>query len=114
MYQIFRSTYHITIACPWIRYLKTKSGKCGRPYKMELYGLRCGYCSSTWHIKDICWKCGKDGKTPFVANNYLEVLIDDEETTLEQLNRLCNMKHGVFSGTMIPRRHLCTKTTMGK
>ncbi len=41
-----------------------------------------------WDTKNICWKCGKDGKTPFVANNYLEVLIDDEETTLEQLNRL--------------------------
>ncbi len=25
----------------------------------------------------------KDGKTSFVANNYLEVLIDDEKTTLE-------------------------------
>ncbi len=52
-------------------------------------------------------------KGSFVANNYLEVLIDDEETTLEQLNRLCNMKHDVFSGAMIPRRHLPTKTTDG-
>lgn len=81
---------------------------------MKLYGLRCGYCSNTGHIKDMCWKCRKDGKIPFVANNYLEVLIDDEETTLEQLNRLCNMKHDVFSRAMIPRRHLPTETIDGE
>jgi hypothetical protein len=66
------------------------------------------------HTKNICWKCGKDGKTPFVANNYLEVLIDDEEATLEQLNRLWNMKHDVFSKAMIPRRHLPAETTNGE
>jgi len=52
-------------------------------------------------------------KGSFVANNYLEVLINDEEITLEQLNRLCNMKHDVFLGAMIPRRHLPTETTDG-
>jgi hypothetical protein len=66
------------------------------------------------HTKDICWKCGKDGKTPFVANIYFKILINDEEATLEQFNRLCNMKHDVFLGTMIPRRHLPTETTNGK
>ncbi len=52
-------------------------------------------------------------KGSFVANNYLEVLIDDEEITLDQLNKLCNMKHDVFSGAMIPRKHLPIETTDG-
>jgi hypothetical protein len=33
-------------------------------------------------------------------------LVDDEEATLEQLNRLCGAKHDVFKGAMIPRRCL--------
>jgi hypothetical protein len=41
------------------------------------------------HIKDKCWKLGNDGKAPFVANNYLEILVDDEDPTLEELNKLC-------------------------
>jgi hypothetical protein len=28
------------------------------------------------HIKDICWKYGKDDAT---TNNYLEVMVDDEK-----------------------------------
>jgi hypothetical protein len=35
------------------------------------------------HTKDKCWKRGKDGKVSFVANNYLEVLVDDEEASFE-------------------------------
>ncbi len=40
----------------------------------------------------------KDGTTSFVANNYLEVLVDDEKTTLEQLNHLCAAKPDFFRG----------------
>jgi hypothetical protein len=48
------------------------------------------------HTKDICWKRGKDGKVSSDANNYLKVLVDDEEATLEQLNHLCGTKHDIF------------------
>jgi hypothetical protein len=58
------------------------------------------------HTKDICWKCGKDGKMSTVATNYLKVLVDDEEATLEQLNKLCGIKHDVLMGARIPRRCL--------
>jgi len=47
----------------------------------------------------------KDGKTSFVVNNYLEVLVDDEKTTLEQLNRLV-VQNMIFLGARIPRRRL--------
>ncbi len=40
----------------------------------------------------------KDGKASFVANNYLEVLVDDEKTTIEQLNYLCGAKNDFFQG----------------
>jgi hypothetical protein len=35
------------------------------------------------HMKDKCWKRGKDGKASSTTNNYLEVLVDDEEKTLK-------------------------------
>jgi hypothetical protein len=36
------------------------------------------------HTKEQCWK--KNGRGPIVITNYLEVLVDDEETTLAKLN----------------------------
>jgi hypothetical protein len=38
-----------------------------------------------WAIRknDWCWKKRKEPKAKFVANNYLEVLVNDETTTLE-------------------------------
>jgi hypothetical protein len=51
------------------------------------------------HTKDKCWKRRKDGKTSFV-------LVDDEERTLEQLNRLCGAKHDVFSEAKILKKCL--------
>jgi hypothetical protein len=59
-------------------------------------------------MKDRCWKRRKDGKVSFDANNYLKVLFDDEEATLEQLNHLCGTKHYIFLGAKIPRIHLPT------
>jgi hypothetical protein len=44
--------------------------------------------------------------TPFATNNYLKVLVDDKEATLEQLNMLCGMKHDIFSRVRIPRKCL--------
>jgi hypothetical protein len=68
---------------PHIGDLKLKCAKCGLPHKMELCGVRCGYCLGMGHNEDRCSKWGKDGKTPFASNNYLEVLVNDEEVTLE-------------------------------
>ncbi len=48
-------------------------------------GLRCGYYTSMGHMEDWCWKKGKEIKPHFVTNNYLEVLVNDKATTLEQL-----------------------------
>lgn len=89
--------------CLCIRHLKRKCAKCGHPHKMKFCGVRCGYCFGMGHVEDI-FKCQNDRKTLFTSNNYLEVLVDDDEATLEHLNRLCGMKHDIFSGVNIPRR----------
>ncbi len=49
-------------------------------------------------IEDKCWERGKDEKVSSIANNYLEVLVDDEEVMLEQLNYFCGTKHDFFQG----------------
>jgi hypothetical protein len=82
--------------CPRIGNLKPKCVKSGLPHKMENYGVKCGYCSNMGHIEDKCWKRGKDGKTTSTLNNYLEVLVNDEEVILKQVNKLCGTKHESF------------------
>lgn len=77
---------------------------------MENFGIKRGYYVGMGHTKDRCWKHGKDGKTLFVVTNYLQVLVDDEEATLEQLNRLCGINHDIFTKAKIPRMHLPIKS----
>jgi len=91
---------------PHIGNLKPKCVKCGLPHKMKNCGVKCGYYSSMGHTKDKCWKWGKDGKITSTSNNYLEVLVNDEEAILEQLNKLCDTKHDILFGVRIPRRIL--------
>ncbi len=67
---------------------------------MENCGLKCSYCFKLNHTEDCCWK--KNGKGPSATTNYLEVLINDEEATLTELNRLCEVKNNVFSRTRVP------------
>ncbi|CAK9869347.1 unnamed protein product [Sphagnum jensenii] len=57
------------------------------------------------HSEDRCWKKSKDGKSHSGAANFLEVLLNDEVATLQQLNELCGNEN-VFSYTRIPRRRL--------
>jgi hypothetical protein len=66
------------------------------------------------HIEHKCWKHGKDGKAQFVANNYLQILVDDEGAMLEELNKLCATKHDVFIRVKIPRKCLLIKETNGE
>jgi hypothetical protein len=76
--------------------------------------MRCGYYFGMGHIEHKCWKHGKDGKAQFVANNYLEILVDDEDAMLEELNKLCATKHDVFIIVKIPRKCLFIKATNGE
>lgn len=58
-----------------------------------------------WVILKTC--VGRMGKkSHLVVNNYLEVLVDDESTTLKQLNRLCGSNHDIYSEAIILKRRL--------
>jgi hypothetical protein len=53
----------------------------------------------------MCWKKPKDGKSNSKATKFLEVLMDDEEVTMQQLNKLCGNEK-FFSYTRIPKRRM--------
>lgn len=52
--QIYKFTNRIATMCPHIGDMKPKCAKCGIPHKMELCGVRCGYCSCMGHTRDMC------------------------------------------------------------
>jgi hypothetical protein len=57
------------------------------------------------HSEDRCWKKPKDGKSQSGAVNFLEVLLNDETTTMQQLDKLCGYEN-LFSYTRVPRRRM--------
>jgi predicted aspartyl protease len=72
-------------------------------HRTENCGIKCSFCSGLGHSEGRCWKKSKDGKSYSGAANFLEVLLNDEAATLQQLNELCGNEN-VFSYTRIPRR----------
>jgi hypothetical protein len=103
--QICKGRDHIATTCPRLNEPRPKCAKCGMPHRTENCGVKCSFCSSLGHSKDRCWKKSKDGKSHSGAANFLEVLLNDEAATLQQLNELCGNEN-VFSYTRIPRRRL--------
>jgi hypothetical protein len=75
------------------------------PHRTENCGVKCSFCSGVGHSEDRCWKKSKDGKSHSGAANFLEVLLNDEASTLQQLNELCGDEN-VFSYTRVPRLRL--------
>ncbi len=55
------------------------------------------------HLKERCWK-KKNTRRSNSTTNYLEVLVNDEEATLNELNRICGANHHLTSGNRIPKR----------
>ncbi len=79
------------------------------PHRTENCGVKCSFCAGLGHSEDMCWKKPKDGKVhPGSATNFLEMLLDDEEATLHQLNKLCENEN-LFSYTRVPRRRMPVK-----
>jgi predicted aspartyl protease len=75
------------------------------PHRTENCGVKCSFCSGLGHSEDKCWKKSKDGRSNSGAANFLEVLLNDEATTIQQLDKFCENEN-VFSYTRIPRRRL--------
>jgi hypothetical protein len=68
------------MACPKHNGMQPKYGKCGG-HRVGNCGTRHPFCNGIKHSKDHYWK--KKNTKPFNSiANYLEVLVNDEKTTL--------------------------------
>jgi hypothetical protein len=103
--RICKGRDHVATSCPRQIEPRPKCAKCGMPHRTENCGIKCSFCSGLGHSEDRCWKRSKDGRPSSGAANFLEVLLDDEATTAQQLDRLCGNEN-VFSYTRIPRRRM--------
>jgi len=88
--QLCQANDHITMAYPKHNDMWFKCGKCGGGHRAEKCGIRCSFCNGLGHSEDHCWK-KKDIKPSNSIANYLEVLVNDEEATLTELNRICGV-----------------------
>jgi predicted aspartyl protease len=103
--QIYKGRDHIATTCPRLNEPRPKCAICGMPHRTKNCGVKCSFCSGLGHSEDKCWRKSKDGKSHSGAANFLEMLLNDEAATLQQLNELCGDEN-VFSYTRIPRRRM--------
>jgi hypothetical protein len=82
------------------------------PHRRENCGIKCTYYSCLGYSEDRCWKKPKDGKSHSGVANFLEVLLNDEVTTLQQLNKLCGSEN-LFSHTRVPKRRVPVEVAAG-
>jgi len=108
--QICKGGDRIAIACPRLNEPRPKCAKCGMSHRTENCGVKCSFCAGLGHSEDRCWKKPKDGRSHSGAANFVEVLLNDEEATRQQLNRLCGNQE-VFSYTQVPRRRMPIEVT---
>ncbi len=101
--QICKVGDHIATACPRLNEPRPKCAKCGMSHRTKNCGVKCSFCAGLGHSEDRRWKKPKDGWSHFGAANFVEVLLNDEEATRQQFNRLCGNQK-VFSYTQVPRR----------
>jgi hypothetical protein len=103
--RICKGKDHVAMSCPKQIEPRPKCAKCGMPHRTENCGVKCSFCSGLGHLEDRCWKRSKDGRPSSGAANFLEVLLDDEAATAQQLDRLCGNEN-VFAYTRMPRRRM--------
>ncbi len=88
--QICKGGDHLAITCPRLNEARPKCAKCGIYHRTENCGIKCSLFLGLGHFEERCWKKPKDGKSHLRVANFLEVLLNDEEVTIQQLNKLCN------------------------
>jgi hypothetical protein len=77
----------LVTTCPKLNEAWPKCAKCGMSHRTKNCGVKCFFCLGLGHFKDECWKKPKDGKSHFGVANFLEVLMNDEKATIQQLNK---------------------------
>jgi len=108
--QVCKGRDHVAASCPRQNEPRQKCAKCGLPHRTDNCGVKCSFCSGLGHSEDRCWKRNKDGKAHPGTANFLEILLNDEEATLQQLNKLCGDEN-VFSYMRVPRRRMPVEVT---
>ncbi len=106
--QICKGGDHLATTCPRLNQARPKCAKCSMLHRTENCGIKCTFCSGLGHSEDKCWKKPKDGKSQSGAANFLEVLLDDEAATMQQLDKLCGNEN-LFFYTRVPRRRMPIK-----
>jgi hypothetical protein len=101
--QICKGKDHMATACPRQNEARPKCAKCSLPHRTENCGVKCTFCTGFGHSEDKCWKKPKDTKSASGTANFLEVMLNDEAATEQQLKRLCGNENA-FSYTKVPRR----------
>ncbi len=86
--QICQRGDHLAIACLKLNEPRLKCAKCGMFHRTKNCGIKYSLCSGSVHSENMCWKKPKDGKSHFGVANFLKVLLNDEEATIQQLNKL--------------------------
>jgi hypothetical protein len=99
-------------ACPRQNEARPKCAKCNLSHRIENCGVKCTLCTRLGHSEDKCWKKPKDGKSASGTAYFLEVMLNDEAATKQQLNRLCGNENA-FSYTQVPRRRTPVEVTPG-
>jgi len=99
-------------ACPRQNEARPKCAKCSLPHRTENCGVKCTFCTRLGHSEDKCWKKPKDAKSASGTANFLEVMLNDEAATEQQLKRLCGNENA-FSYTKVPRRRTPVEVTPG-
>ncbi len=97
-WQICKGGDHLGTTCLRLNESRPKCAKCGMSHRTENCGIKCWLCSGLGHLENRCWKKPKDGKSHSRAANFLEILLNDEEATRQQLNKLCG-NNNIFSYT---------------
>ncbi len=110
--QLCKGKDHMATTCPRQNEARSRCAKCNLPHRTENCGVKCTFCTGLGHSEDKCWKKPKDGKSATGATNFLEVMLDDEAATEQQLNRLCGNENA-FSYTRVPRRRTHVDVTPG-
>ncbi len=110
--QICKGGDHLATTCSKLNEPWPKCAKCGMIHKTKNCGVKCSFCACLGHFEDRYWKKPKDGKSHSRATNFLEVLLNDEEATIQQLNKLCGNEN-LFSYTQVPMRRMHVDVALG-
>jgi hypothetical protein len=103
--QFYKGGNHLATTCLKLNEPQPKCAKCDMFHKTKNCEIKCSLCSRLGHSKDRCWKEPKNGKSNSKTIFFLEVLLNDEEATMQQLNKLCRNEN-VFSYTQVLRKRM--------